>query len=1437
MKKKWFFSGILGILLFLTCCVTVRIETHFNADGSGERYIIQVYDMEERQEYAAEYEAEAPAQQSDYIEGLVEEAQSEYGHIPGAYVESYTDPETYREGERVVFPFNSVEELISISSEDVFGNIDKIGYSEEGNHATLHITVDPTQLMPDLNDLSTEQREQLRESSDEITGVFEYVIEVPGQILTYTPQENSRVEGNRITWNLIETLIGGEPLTITVKYDLAVSEEIPVEAPAGGMEQTREPPQETPSEREKNIREILKRIVEVGTIVGLIYIFRDFIKQGLENFVKELKKFKQKDTGKNRIKVKQEQPVSSKQDLQHRIKIKEDQPPGNQRKSPDRIEVKKDKSSSVDDPGKFQDQNLNPKNINKRIRIEEPQPVRKEKKKQPSEASLDILLHLQWWQISENGDHKNQWISWIGDQIDKSPELSYLVLSNTLMMLKFDITNRNAAKNKDELDLSSIQLEADFECNQINSGINLYGKPFIKIIQKDGQRVTGVFTVKKPLKVGQHSFTLSATDTSGHNKKIKLVFNIVKLCFIDEDKQELESIPLVWKKWTDYKPFSFKVMLEDHSIPTTEKKITMGLRTRQQNITDLTLTRSKNAPSCFLSEPILAWAFDEKMQGFPDEKAIISDPAHRKPVWIRGQPGEKVEAYGRDLRNSLPTPDRRAVLLSPALGCPALVHEQGHMDVLLLMREEQWPQEKLPQKADIAFALGWCRWEARDKNEVNLFRKDDIAFVYSWDIKDGIGAFKGQARKEDGIINYIPSNIHEMYAKNGYGKRVAVTVRIPEKIKPGMYSLIALYDEGYILQEKILSALNKPQGSPGPVLRVDWTKGFLNKKEHKPVRAYHPVAVYKKGKATLNIAHLSDTHIAARSNLLQQRWDGKTKSWDPDLKYDRITAKKLWRECVKLFSVHEKPGEFNNPNEQTLKMLQKIGQDQNIDVIIITGDLIDYNRGLKWYDKKAAEKNNLDEYLMNVNWLCFYELLEDNYQKPIFTVLGNHDWLVNPTLPHGYFSSEFNVTEEEIKFLHGKKGGSGTFAELWSYLSSFGEIEPDSLLYTSSDATKWYFSAINPFSDYSFRFGRQAFAMLDWVNGDIDLGSLLKTKLPWAKSTFSTAQWQFLQNWNRSIRSWDADQKQESIRIVSTHAPIFCPFPEIGDEENNWKALSDLKKYDPKKDAIHGTLMKHRNDFIHFMHTHGGLVLSGHTHRSGIYHIKNKNTVACKPPSAFHGKSSVDQALFTVIGSSGMIGFYNKKGKTKSGKPDKRLTPPVYRQISFDRQGNYTCLDEKSVQPVSIRSGVRLDYGEISAVSHSPLAEKGYQYEVWTWYGVKNYFWTVKNISSANAKPAIDYVAVKLDIPYKAHKIILHKVYAPVGWTAQVRPALNNTTIIHFWAKNANSVIKINSMKKFSILLSFKNFFHIKGELAVRWMNPGKKEILFDYVVVPVPLY
>jgi hypothetical protein len=70
------------------------------------------------------------------------------------------------------------------------------------------------------------------------------------------------------------------------------------------------------------------------------------------------------------------------------------------------------------------------------------------------------------------------------------------------------------------------------------------------------------------------------------------------------------------------------------------------------------------------------------------------------------------------------------------------------------------------------------------------------------------------------------------------------------------------------------------------------------------------------------------------------------------------------------------------------------------DVVLLTGDLIDYGRG--HWGVQARDRLGDDKYYhADRNWFLFYYLLASRnaYKQPSYTILGNHDWRFNPYPP------------------------------------------------------------------------------------------------------------------------------------------------------------------------------------------------------------------------------------------------------------------------------------------------------------------------------------------------------------------------------------------------------------------------------------------------------
>jgi 3',5'-cyclic AMP phosphodiesterase CpdA len=89
---------------------------------------------------------------------------------------------------------------------------------------------------------------------------------------------------------------------------------------------------------------------------------------------------------------------------------------------------------------------------------------------------------------------------------------------------------------------------------------------------------------------------------------------------------------------------------------------------------------------------------------------------------------------------------------------------------------------------------------------------------------------------------------------------------------------------------------------------------------------------------------------------------------------------------------------YNNWNRSFVRVYDDAKRDS--DVVLLTGDLIDYGRG--HWGVQARDRLGDDKYYhADRNWFLFYYLLasRDAYKQPSYTILGNHDWRFNPYPP------------------------------------------------------------------------------------------------------------------------------------------------------------------------------------------------------------------------------------------------------------------------------------------------------------------------------------------------------------------------------------------------------------------------------------------------------
>jgi hypothetical protein len=429
------------------------------------------------------------------------------------------------------------------------------------------------------------------------------------------------------------------------------------------------------------------------------------------------------------------------------------------------------------------------------------------------------------------------------------------------------------------------------------------------------------------------------------------------------------------------------------------------------------------------------------------------------------------------------------------------------------------------------------------------------------------------------------------------------------------------------------------------------------------------------------------------------------------------------------------------------------------DVILMTGDLVDYGRGHIGLVENGRYRQTLGQdwaYHPDRNWFLYYYLLASgsNYTKPVYTILGNHDWRLNPYPPfapgapgppalvHNYLDFDGHPGEplnEIIRAAHGpghdtryaysKLGAERLGRAVGAYFS--GDFDfGGSPLETTNESVIWYLLTINPFLDYSVPLpGGQQVLMLDWGE-DEEIYNFESAK-DWMEYT------QRARNCLSELQEWHVTEFVHSpgaAKVVGIHAPPLGPSDawsdgDLHEGEKHYKAGEDSRMREPDGTivkvenhslcavapagspigvaAIFGSIVQRRDWLIRKLGEASSgvrLLLSGHIHREGL--------LVSYPPTDDHDARLMRSVTYAEIydggrgippgysaarrqGSQGRMFPAPLYGNTTSGGPRGNRYDPVHNQLGRDHE---------NVPPgwalVHINSG-----GTLEAIAARSLAE------------------------------------------------------------------------------------------------------------------------------------
>ncbi|TXT67699.1 MAG: hypothetical protein BAJALOKI1v1_20016 [Promethearchaeota archaeon] len=317
----------------------------------------------------------------------------------------------------------------------------------------------------------------------------------------------------------------------------------------------------------------------------------------------------------------------------------------------------------------------------------------------------------------------------------------------------------------------------------------------------------------------------------------------------------------------------------------------------------------------------------------------------------------------------------------------------------------------------------------------------------------------------------------------------------------------------------------------------------------------------------------------------------------------------------------------NNQLRKFIKIANKRIQKNNLDFIVITGDIVDFVIKSRY----ALSGDELDKLkYKKSNWKVFKDIIlnlqpENEYEEvisgeellcPIFTIVGNHDFR-----PNCY---DFNWGGLYKKI--GLKAFEATA------LNEVFSASPITALSKSKLALKHYLSEICPSLDYTIQLGNFNFIFLNSGSDSFKNIRDLAAGHP-SVTGLKASQVRYLRNLLRSKIS------QENKNILLIHGPpinigkkqYFKKRIKTSSSSEILQKLEDFKESLARKLGIEdtasrldssynvkfGTISKNWDKLIHFCLNHTILTLSGHTHLTKEFRLeetKNKTTVFDAPP-------------------------------------------------------------------------------------------------------------------------------------------------------------------------------------------------------------------------------
>lgn len=384
-----------------------------------------------------------------------------------------------------------------------------------------------------------------------------------------------------------------------------------------------------------------------------------------------------------------------------------------------------------------------------------------------------------------------------------------------------------------------------------------------------------------------------------------------------------------------------------------------------------------------------------------------------------------------------------------------------------------------------------------------------------------------------------------------------------------------------------------------PFVMFDLVQKFSSLDDNVCRIAYHSVVIHKDDWKNLNLAHITDLHIAKRFDELLTMVKKKNRKLDE--------LKQLFQ--VQIPNLEDR---YKNPNNYLRRFIKWANFQKNVhelDLIIASGDLIDYylKNNYKRQEEYGLKESNWEVFLkiiLNdpINLRFKHKALKieegEELSVPIITCTGNHDVRV-----FGYPITSLNIF---------KKFGL-TQIEALLYEDPF-ERKKIRAISTDRYCLRPYYQFINPFDDFFYKLGENLFIFLN--SGGDSLSSIKGMLMGDPNSLgFSDRQISFLSN---VIGLYNNQKIPLNNYFLVSHTPILNPFtrkfwkralgkifrkqPFFDRERYKAHHLRKITKGDGRGNGFlnfdHGVISRNWLTTLILMYKHQMINICGHTHRA-----------------------------------------------------------------------------------------------------------------------------------------------------------------------------------------------------------------------------------------------